>query len=140
MEKPCEGFFPVQRGGCCMFTLGTRAAGTLLPSAGHCLGCPSVWQCIWGHGLSVQHLVGCHDISKYSLISRSINVSTVFSQEVLWMKNLVGNIQVNRLKSGCTEISTGMEHHLGPTKISLGNSRRFASLCLETLGTNLTSS
>lgn len=57
---------PVGRGGCCMFTVGTRAAGTLLPRAGHCLGCPTVWQCIWGHGLNVQHLVGCHDISKYS--------------------------------------------------------------------------
>lgn len=83
-----------------MFTVGTRAAGTLLPSIGHCLGCPSVWQCSWGHGLSVQHLVGCHEISNYSAKQeclpvefefRSTNVSTIYSLVFLWMKNLVGN-------------------------------------------------
>lgn len=87
--------------GCCMFTVGTRAAGTLLPSAGYCLGCPTVWQCSWGHGFNVQHLVGCHDMPKYSAKQeclpqefelRSTNLSTFSSQEFLWIENLVGNI------------------------------------------------
>lgn len=74
MEVRVHGETSSLWGGCHRFTAGRRAAGTLLPSAGHGLGFPTAWQCSWAavvldqQPLSTvaQHLMGWHNISKNS--------------------------------------------------------------------------